>query len=160
MLHQTIKEQIKDALRAKDTIRLDVLRSLNALFLNEIIAGKATPGSEFLSDDAVLTLIKRSAKQHRDSIDQFQKGGRTDLVAKEQAELVILDSFLPTLMPRDQVHIIAQSRIDKLKSEGVTVDAKSSGKIVGMLMKELAGKADGADVKAVVEEILSKDAVK
>ncbi len=160
MLHQTIKEQIKEALRAKDTIRLDVLRSLNALFLNEVIAGNAPAGTEFLTDETVLAIIKRSAKQHRDSIEQFQKGGRADLVAKEQAELVILDSFLPTLMPRDQVHIIAQSRIDKMKSEGATIDAKSSGKIVGMLMKELAGKADGADVKAVVEEILSKNIVK
>ena len=101
MLHQSIKEQIKEALRAKDTIRLDVLRSLNALFLNEVLAGKAPTGTESLTDEAVLTIIKRSAKQHRDSIDQFQKGGRADLVSKEQAELVILDSFLPTLMPRD-----------------------------------------------------------
>ena len=160
MLHQSIKEQIKEALRAKDTIRLDVLRSLNALFLNEVLAGKAPTGTESLTDEAVLTIIKRSAKQHRDSIDQFQKGGRADLVSKEQAELVILDSFLPTLMPREEVHIIVQSRIDKMKSEGTTIDIKSSGKIVGMLMKELSGKVDGADVKAVVEEILSKDVAK
>lgn len=156
MLHQTIKEQIKEALRAKDTIRLDVLRSLHALFLNEIIAGNAPTGSEFLTDEAVLILIKRSAKQHRDSIDQFQKGGRTDLVTKEKAELVILNSFLPSLMSRDEVRIIVQTRIDKLKSEGITIDIKSTGKIVGMLMKELSGKVDGTDVKVVVEEILSR----
>lgn len=155
MLHQTIKEQIKDALRAKDTIRLDVLRGLSALCTNEVVAGKAPAGSEYLTDDTVLTLIRRSVKQRKDSIEQFQKGGRTDLVEKEKAELIILESFLPSMMPREEVKIIVTMRIEALKSQG-NFDPKSSGKIIGMLMKELAGKADGADVKSVVEELIQK----
>jgi uncharacterized protein YqeY len=151
MLHHTLKEGIKEALRAKDTIRLDVLRGLNALCLNEIIATGST--AEFLPDDKVLSLIKRSAKQRKDSIEQFEKGGRTDLADKEKAELVILNSFLPTLMSREEIKIIASQRIEALKSGG-TFDAKAGGKITGMIMKELAGKADGTDVKAVVEELI------
>lgn len=151
MLHQTIKSDITTALRAKDTIRLEVLRGLNALIMNEMLASKST--EEFLPDDKVLALVKRSAKQRKDSIEQFEKGGRMDLAEKEKAELAILNSFLPTLMPREEVKIIASQRIEALRSAG-TFDPKAGGKITGMLMKELAGKADGADVKAVVEELL------
>jgi uncharacterized protein YqeY len=150
-LHENIKSQIKEALRAKDTIRLDTLRGLNALALNEIIAtGKS---AEFLEDDKMLALIKRSAKQRKDSIEQFEKGGRKDLAEKERAELAILETFMPSLMPREEVKIIARQRIETLKSQG-QFDPKSAGKIVGMLMKELAGKADGTDVKAAVDDLL------
>ena len=157
MIHQTIKNDIKEALRSKDTLRLEVLRGLNALSMNEIIATKST--EEFLADDKVLALIKRSAKQRKDSIEQFEKGGRMDLVEKEKAELIILNTFLPTLMTREEIHLIARQRIDALKSAG-TFDPKAgglpaqAGKMTGMIMKELAGKADGGDVKAVVEELL------
>ncbi len=155
-LHETIKNQIKDALRAKDTIRLDTLRGLNALFLNEMISGKAVqiPGTEFIPDDKALALVKRSVKQRKDSIEQFEKGGRTDLAKKEKEELAILESFMPSLMTREEIKLIAHQRVDAIKASG-NFDPKSSGKIVGMIMKELAGKADGNDVKSVVEELLA-----
>jgi uncharacterized protein YqeY len=151
-LHQNIKDQIKDALRAKDTIRLDALRGLSALAQNEMLASK-TPTAELLPDDRILALVKKSAKQRKDSIDQFTKGNREDLVAKEQAELKILEAFLPAMMSKDEIKIIVRTRIDALKAQG-SFDPKSAGKLVGMLMKELAGKADGADVKAAVDEVL------
>jgi len=153
MLHQTIKEQIKDALRAKDTIKLETLRSLNALFLNELMSASMPAGTEFLPDDKAMPLVKRSVKQHKDSIEQFSKGGREDLVAKEKEELAILESYLPAMMPREEVMMIVRQRIEKLKLDG-TFDPKAAGKIMGMIMKELAGRADGADVKAAVEELL------
>jgi len=151
-LHQTIKEQIKDALRAKDTIRLDTLRGLNALALNEMMSGNIA--GDFLADDKVMALIKRSVKQHKDSIEQFEKGGRTDLVSKEKSELIILESFMPAMMSLDEVRIIVRTRIDALKSQG-TFDPKATGKIVGMLIKELAGKADGMMVKQAIDELVS-----
>lgn len=151
MIHQTIKNQIKDALRAKDTIRLDTLRGLNALFMNEILA-KGISG-EFVNDDLALPLIKRSVKQHKDSIEQFLKGGREDLVAKEKAELAILESFLPSMMTPEQVKLVVKERIEALKVQG-NFDPKAGGKITGMIMKELAGKADGADVKSAVDSII------
>jgi hypothetical protein len=126
------------------------------LALNEILATKvSTDGTaiEFLPDDKMLALVKRSAKQRKDSIEQFTKGGREDLVAKEQAELKILESFQPAMMPRDEIKIIVRMRIDALKAQGA-FDPKSAGKLTGMIMKELAGKADGTDVKAAVDELL------
>ena len=161
-IHETIKNQIKEALRAKDTIRLDTLRGLNALALNEIlmskigsVAGKdADKGAaDFLPDDKMLALVKRSVKQRKDSIEQFTKGDRQDLASREQAELTILESFMPSMMTREQIRIVAHQRIDALKSAG-TFDPKAGGKITGMIMKELAGKADGTDVKAVVDELM------
>lgn len=151
MLHQTIKEQIKDALRAKDAIKLETLRSLNAAFQNEMLSQNIT--GEYLGDDKAMPLVKRSVKQRRDSIDQFTKGGRIDLVEKEQKELAILESYLPSMMSRQEIKIVASGRIEKLKLDG-SFDPKAGGKITGMIMKELAGKADGSDVKAVVEELL------
>ena len=151
MLHETIKKQINEALRAKDTIRLETLRGLNALCMNEILATKGN--IEFLADDKVIALIKRSAKQRKDSIEQFEKGGRKDLADKEKKELKILDEFLPSLMPYKEVLLIVRTRIDSMKSSG-SLDPKAGGKIVGMFMKELAGKADGMDVKKAVDEVL------
>ena len=197
-LHQTIKDEIKDAMRAKDTIRLDTLRGLNALFLNEMLASKPTvaptapakmPASppksptsaapaksgtpaapvksaapatsaEFLPDDKALPLVKRSVKQRKDSIEQFEKGGRKDLADKEKAELKILKAFLPATMSRDEIKIAVSQRIDALKSQGAfdpksaSLSAGQAGKITGMIMKELSGKADGADVKAAVDEVI------
>ena len=150
-MHKQIKELIKDAMRAKDQIKLDVLRGLNALFMNEIISSKSN--DEFLSDEKVLTLIKKSIKQRKDSIESFEKGGRADLVAKEKSELIILESFLPAMMSEDEVRKIVQNKIDELKKSG-PIDSKSSGKVVGLLMKELSGKADGLLVKNIVEELL------
>lgn len=157
MLHQTIKNQIKDALRAKDTIKLETLRGLNALFQNEILSGAAPAaspaGEEFLPDDKAMALVKRSVKQRKDSIEQFTKGGRMDLVAKEKEELAILESYLPAMMPREEIRIIVSSRLEKMKSEG-NFDPKAAGKLTGMIMKELADKADGADIKAVIDELI------
>jgi hypothetical protein len=154
-IHETIKNQIKEALRAKDTIRLDTLRGLNALALNDMLTSKVVEKSatEFLPDEKMLALVKRSVKQRRDSIEQFTKGGRDDLASKEQAELAILESFMPSMMTREQIKIVAHGRIDALKSSG-NFDPKAGGKITGMIMKELAGKADGTDVKAVVDELM------
>jgi uncharacterized protein YqeY len=84
MIHQTIKDQIKDAMRAKDSLKLEVLRGLQSLFSNELIAkGKSDP---LLDDDSVLALIRRSVKQRKDSIEQFEKGGRSDLAEKEKQD--------------------------------------------------------------------------
>jgi len=152
-LHKTIKEQIIVAMRAKDALRLDTLRGLNALIMNEMLAAKPPIKSEFLPDDKVLALIKRSAKQRKDSIEQFTAGHRLDLVAKEQAELKILEAFLPKLMSSKEVKAIVKAHIERLKSAG-NFDPKSAGKLTGTIMKELAGKADGADVKAAIDELL------
>lgn len=147
MIHQTIKDQIKDAMRAKDSLKLEVLRGLQSLFSNELIAkGKSDP---LLDDESVLALIRRSVKQRKDSIDQFEKGGRKDLADKEKSELAILETFLPSMMSKDEIRKIAQEKLS-----GSTIDKAKLGQFIGSLMKDLKGKADGADVKSVVEELV------
>lgn len=158
MLHKTIKDQIKEAMRAKDSLRLDTLRGLNALFLNEMITGKLV--TDFLPDEKALPLVKRSVKQRKDSIEQFEKGGRKDLADKERAELKILEEFLPAGMSRQEIQKVVTARLTALKASGsFDPDSKAAlpaqaGKITGMIMKELAGKADGSDVRAVVDDMI------
>jgi len=144
MLHLEIKEKIKDAMRAKEA-----LRGLLTAFVNELVATRHTP-QETLPDDAALNVVKRLVKQRKDSFEQFEKGGRPELAAKEKAELAILEEFLPQMMSRDEIKKIATAKKTEL---GIT-DKSGMGKFIGVVMKECAGKADGNDVKAVVEELL------
>lgn len=148
-LHQTIKQHIVDAMRARDSIKLDTLRSLTALFSNELITKKSTDA--FLDDESVLTIIRRSVKQHKDSIEQFTQGGRPDLVEKEMAELAILEAYLPALMSGSEIEAYVKIKI----TEAGTVDPKKVGQFIGGIMKDLKGKADGAEVKATVERLLA-----
>lgn len=147
MIHQSIKTQLIEAMRAKDAVRLDVIRSLLSAFSNELIAkGSVEP---FLDDASVLALIKKSVKQHKDSIDQFTKGARMDLVEKEAAELKHLESYLPAAMSKEEILKIATAK----KAELNVTDKAGLGKLVGAVMKETKGLADGNDVKAVLESL-------
>ncbi len=152
-IHQNIKNQIVEAMRAKDTVRLDTLRGLNALFMNEVLAQKTPSNSEFLPDDKALALIKRSVKQRHDSIRQFEIGKRNDLADKERAELSILETYLPRSASADEIRAVATKLAGDMLKNG-TLDAKSAGKLTGMIMKELGGNADGNDVKAVIEGMI------
>lgn len=150
-LHETIKEGIKSALKAHDETRLLVMRGLSAAFTNELVNTKRKP-TDMLADEEALTVITRLAKQRKDSIDQFNAGGRADLAENEAKELVILQEFLPTMMPMEEVRKLAEAKKAEL---GVT-DASKKGMLVGALMKDLKGKVDGGDVKAAVDELFSK----
>lgn len=145
-LQTTIKDQMKEAMKAKEAVRLSVLRNILSAITNELVAKGKTPQDE-LGDDDVLAVIKRLSKQRKDSIEQFEKGGRPELAEKEQEELVVLEAFLPQMMGQDEIRPIAEAKKVEL---GVDDPAKK-GILVGAVMKELAGKADGADVKAVVD---------
>ncbi len=147
-LHESIKESIKQAMLAKDQVKLETLRGIKAACTNELVAKGRKPQEE-LSDEETLAVITRLAKQRKDSIDQFGKGGREDLVKEEAAQLAVLETFLPTMMSQDEIRPIA---IAKKEALGVT-DKSGMGKLVGSLIGELKGKADGSDVKAVVESL-------
>lgn len=148
-LQTDIKGQIKEAMLAKDALRLSVVRGLVAAFTNELVAKQRKPTEE-LSDEDVLAVIRRAVKQRKDSIEQFTAGGRQDLVDSEAAELSVLEKYLPQMMSRDEIKKVAEA---KKKELGIT-DKSKLGQFVGTLMKELKGKADGGDVKSVAEELL------
>ena len=145
-LQKTIQEDIKKAMLAKDQVRLTTMRGVSASFTNELIAKKKKM-SEELTDDEATTIIKRLVKQRKDSIEQFEKGGRADLVANEKAELAVLEAYMPKMMSRDEIKKIAATVQKKL---GIT-DKTKMGMLMGAVMKETEGTADGADVKAVIE---------
>lgn len=149
-IHQTIKAGIPDALRARDEVRLRTLRSLATAMTNEVVSKKRKP-DEFLTDEEALVVLKRAANQRKDSIEQFTAAGRTELADPEIAELAVIETFLPELMSKEEIRAIAAP---KLAAMGIT-DKKDAGRFMGSLMQELKGKADGGDVKEVVDSLLS-----
>lgn len=146
MTHAELKEAIKTAMKARDQVRLNVLRGILTAATNEAIAKGKGPDA-MLADDELLTVIIRASKQRKDSIEQFQKGGRPELAASEQAELTIIEAMLPAQMSRDEIVKAAQ---DKAAALGIT-DKTKANQLMGMLMKDLKGKADGTVVKEIVD---------
>lgn len=149
-IHESLKAGIPDALRAKDEVRLRTIRSLVTAMTNEVVAKKRKP-DEFLTDEEALAVLKRASNQRKDSISQYEAGGRADLAAPEKDELVIIESFLPVLMSREEIEVIAKARMTEM---GVSTK-QDAGRFMGALMQELKGQADGGDVKAVVDGLLS-----
>jgi hypothetical protein len=117
-------------------------------FTNELVATSRTP-QDILKDDELLGVIKRLAKQRKESIVQYEAANRPELALPEKDELVVLESYLPTLLSREAILPIAKAK----QAELDITDKSKMGMLVGTVMKELAGQADGADVKAVVESL-------
>ncbi len=149
-LQQQIKGEIKEAMMAKDTVRLNVVRGLVTAFTNELVATNRTP-QDTLTDEEALKVISRTAKQRKDAISQFLAANRQDLADEDTAQLVILEKYLPKLMSAEEIRPIAEAKKAAL---GVT-DKSGAGKLVGMLIKDLAGKADGMVVKEVVDSLFA-----
>ena len=147
-LHSQIKGELKESMKAKDAVRLRTVRGMLTAFTNELVAGGKTP-QDMLDDDAVLSVIKRLAKQRKESITQYAAAGRDELAIPEQEELVVLETYLPQMMAQEEILPIAEAKKTELGVE----DKAKMGILVGAIMKELGGKADGGDVKAVVEKL-------
>lgn len=148
-LQQEIRGGIKDAMKNKEEVKLAVLKSLTAAFLNELVAKGKKPTDE-LSDEEALAVITRQAKQRKDSIEQFEKGGRPELAESEKAELEVIETYLPELMSEDEIRKIAEAK----KVEMGIDDKSKAGMLMGAIMKDLKGRADGQVVKRVVESLL------
>ena len=148
MLHEQIKNSIKEAMLAKNNVLLETLRSMVAGFTNELVSKGRKP-NEILGDADALSVINRLAKQRKDSIEQYKKGHREDLVKEEMAQLAILETYLPKLMTREEIEKIAKSKKEEL---GIS-EAEKKGMLMQALMKDLKGKADGGVVKEVVDNL-------
>jgi uncharacterized protein YqeY len=148
-LHIQIKGELKEAMKARNEVKLRTVRGMLTAFTNELVATNRKP-QDMLNDAEVLTVIKRLSKQRKESITQFEAAGRQELAQIEKDELVVLESYLPQMMSREEIRPFVEKKIAELGA----VDKSKMGMIIGSLIKELAGKADGGDVKAVVEELL------
>ncbi len=147
-IHTNIKEEVKKAMLARDVLRTGVMRSISAAFTNELVTKGRKPQEE-LQDDEALIVIKRLVKQRKDSIEQFTKGGRQDLVDQEQAELGVLQTLLPPQLSREAIEKVAVIK----KTELNISDKAKMGILIGAISKELKGQADGAEIKSVVESL-------
>jgi len=147
-LHTSLRESLKEAMKAKDAVKLRTVRSVITACTNELVATGKTP-QDMLDDAGVLAVIKRLAKQRKESILAYETNSRPELAEPEKEELAVLETYLPTLMTEEQIKPIAEAK----KAELNITDKSKMGILVGAIMKELAGKADGSDVKAVVENL-------
>jgi hypothetical protein len=145
-LTDRLREDLNQALRKGDKTRLSVIRLLISNINNAQIA-KGAP----IDDGDVVAVMNKQARQHRESIDAFRKGNRPDLTAKEEAELAVLTEYLPQQMSREEIVAVARKVIEEVgaRSPG------EKGKIMSKLMPQLKGKAPGAEINAVVTELLA-----
>ena len=137
-----IREDLKEALKQRNQTRTSVLRMLLSEIKNTEIAQQKR-----LDDDKFLDVISKEAKRHRESIEAFRQGNRSDLVVQEKAELSILMEYLPKQMSREEIRIAARRIIE-------TVGVKGKGSVMAQLMPQLRGKADGKEVSEIVSELL------
>ncbi len=144
-LEEDLGGQLQDAMRAGDAVRRDTIRQLRAALHNETIArGRPT------DDEAAMIVVRRLVNQHKDSIAEFAKAGREDLVSKEQVELDILVTYLPAEIARDEIVAAARAAISATQAQG----RKNAGKVMKELSGQLRGRADMRVVNEVVQELL------
>ena len=147
MLKQKLADDLKQTLRSKDRLRRSVIRLVMAAIKNAEIARQTA-----LDDDAdILGIIAKEARQRRESIEAFKQGNRPDLVAQEEAELAILNEYLPQQMSREEIIQAARQIIDEVGAQGI----RDKGKVMPKLIAQLKGRADGREINAVVTELLS-----
>ena len=142
-LLEKIEQELKSAMKSGNTVRTETLKMLKS----DISYEKGKTGKD-LTDELLLEVVTRSAKRRRESIKEFQKGGRQDLVDEETEELAVVEEFLPKQMTEEEIdaHIT-----NKLAALG-TITQKEIGRVMGEIMKELKGKADGSAVKAILSK--------
>ncbi len=147
-----VKEQLssdlKDAMRAGDEVRKSTLRMLMAAIGTAEVAGSTR---HELNDAEVMQVIAKQVKQRRESIDEFKKAGRQDLVDKEAAEMAVLQAYLPAQMGRDEIADEAKKVIAETGAQGPA----DKGKVMKELMPRLAGRAEGRDINDVVTALLT-----
>ncbi|MDX9739112.1 MAG: GatB/YqeY domain-containing protein [Candidatus Dojkabacteria bacterium] len=145
-LTDDIRKDMFNASKSGNALESDILKMVLATVKNEEISK-----GESLSDESVIKVIRKESKKIEDSINEFSKMNRDDLVEKEKAQLGVLERYLPALMDIKQVREVVKKVIEDAGAEGM----KDMGKVMGLSMKELDGQADGNTVKDIVRELLS-----
>lgn len=149
-LKDKITEEIKAAMKAKDKVRLETVRSIKKVILEEEVNARAA-GKESLTEAQEMDLLARLAKQRRDSIEQYTQVGRQELADQEAAELAIIEEYLPKQLSDDEIAQV----IDEIIVQVGASSAKDMGKVMGPAMQQLKGKADGKKVQEMVKTKLN-----
>jgi uncharacterized protein YqeY len=146
-LKQRLADDLKQAMKSGDAVKRSTLRIVMSSVHNAEIARQAA-----LEDADILGVIAKEVRQHQESIEAFKQGNRPDLVAKEEVELAILQSYMPEQMTRDEIVEAARKVIAEVGAQG----PGDKGRVMPKIMAELKGKADGREINAVVTELLSR----
>lgn len=144
-LKDKLTDDLKDAMRSRDTLRRNTIRLLLSAIGYEEIARRGE-----LDDDAVTQVLTKQAQQRRDSIEAYTKGGRSDLVAQEEAELAIVSAYLPSPLSAEDIGAIVDAAIADAGASG----PQDMGKVMGRVMPLVRGRADGRQVSALVNQRL------
>ncbi len=147
-LREKIKNDFKEAFKAKEISRLSVLKMLNATIANAEIA----KNREKLSEEELIGVISSEAKKRKDAIEQYEKAGRENLAGKEKEELEILKNYLPEQLSEEKIREFVQKTIKEIGAES----SADFGKAMGKIAPQLKGKADGAIIAKIVKEELEK----
>ena len=145
-LQQRLADDQKNAMKSGDKLRLSVIRMLRAKIKNAEIEKR-----DVLDNGEVLKVIARDVKQHKESITAFTDGNRPELAEKEEAELAMLMEYMPQQMSRDEVVAIVKQVIDEAGATG----PQDKGKVMGKIMAQVSGKADGKEVNQIVMDLLA-----
>ena len=143
-----LTDEIKAAMRAKDSLTLEALRAIKSAV---ILAQTASGGSDTLSNDEEIKLVQKLVKQRKDSAQIFREQNRPDLAEPEEAQAKIIAQFLPEQLSEDEIAALVQAIITKTGAQGM----KDMGKVMGMASKEMAGKADGKAISTIVKSQLN-----
>jgi uncharacterized protein len=150
-LKDTLTEDMKMAMRAKDSERLLTIRSLQAAIKQKEVDERIT-----LDDTQVIAIVDKLVKQRKDSITAFESGGRQDLADKEKAEMLVLQTYLPQRMSAEEVTTAVKAIVVELAAElGRGVGPSDMGRMMGAVKTKLAGKADMGQVSAAVKAVLA-----
>jgi uncharacterized protein YqeY len=144
-LKQKLSDDLKQAMRDGDKVKRSAIRLAIAAIKNAEIARQTV-----LEDSDILGVIAKEIRQRKESIEAFKQGGRQELVAIEEAEMAVLEQYLPQQMSRDEVIAEARRVIDEVGAEGI----RDKGKVMPQLIARLKGRADGREINEVVTELL------
>lgn len=147
-IFEQVNEDLKGAMKAKDKVKLQVLRNVKKSFLE----AKTAPGANNeLTDEAALKIIQKLSKQGKDSAKIYQEGNRDDLAQEELVQVEVLEGYLPKQLTPEELELRVKSIIEKVGANSM----KDMGKVMGIASKELAGIADGKDIATKVKELLA-----
>lgn len=147
-----LNEDLKDAMRAKDKVRLRTLRSLRSALKNKEIDQRQEGAETVLSEQDQLAVLRKQANQREDSIEQYEEAGREDLVQKEREELAVLEEYMPEQLSDDELRDRLQVIIEDLGASSMG----DMGPVMGRAMSELRGRVDGSRVQEMVQQLLQE----
>ncbi|MAU72408.1 MAG: glutamyl-tRNA amidotransferase [Pseudozobellia sp.] len=146
-LQQKVMEQMKAAMKSKDSVALESLRAIKSALLLEHTSGT---GKELTEEDEI-KLVQKLVKQRKDSAAIFKEQGRDDLAEPELAQVAVIEQFLPEQLTEEEIEKVVVQTIDSIGAEGM----KDMGKVMGIVSKELAGQADGKTISMIVKKKLA-----